>query len=116
MVHILRFMGSFKRGVLIASFHLALLLLVLAVLLVTGEVATSGEALSHKWLPTCDLRTNLPRKGHLQVILDKVLGPELDITCFLDLMAEGRSLLGWAVGRTCNGWEKGNLYFTCGSH
>ena len=77
-----------------ASFHLALLLLVLAVLLVTGEVATSGEALSHKWLPTCDLRTNLPRKGHLQVILDKVLGPELDITCFLDLMAEGRSLLG----------------------
>ena len=44
------------RGVLIASFHLALLLLVLAVLLVTGEVATSGEALSHKWLPTCGLR------------------------------------------------------------
>ena len=62
----------------------------------------------------CGLRTNLPRKGHLQVILDKVLGPELDITCFLDLMAEGRSLLGWAVGRTCNGWEKGTLYFTCG--
>ena len=44
--------------------HLAVLLLELAVLLVTGEVATSGEALSHKWLPTCGLRTNLPRKGH----------------------------------------------------
>ena len=47
-------------GVLLLHLSSVVLLLELAVLLVSGEVATSGEALSHKCSPTCGLKQTCP--------------------------------------------------------
>ena len=57
-----------------------MLLLELAVLLVTGEVATSGGGPVPQVLADLRLEQTCPVWDVKQVILDKVLCPELDIT------------------------------------